>query len=594
MARPDPGEDTQLRFKNKPDDREIDSKQPNLSNPEVSILIKVLKNVFGSVRLCLVVTVIGVAAVLFLITQGLQPSDDAYITFRHARNFADHLRPAWNLEGLPVLGSTTPVYMFILGSLAWMFGASHIESIALYFNAFLLFTIVVFTYLVVMELLDRPLPAILAATLVGFNSVNIFVFSLGFEAPLLVAVLLVSLYSAHKGRDAVALVLTSLAPLVRPEGILITPLVWGHILFGRRFRWRLVAVYLAIPFAWTAFAFHYYNSPIPHSIQAMKKFPAIYRPYKAEEVELTARLADLHAYTTSTWTTKAEPILFIGSLETNRSRSLAQQAVKWIALLGLPTFIFAFLFQRDGRMIYLLYPPLFIVLYAWIGRANFWYLPSFVTFSILLLFSGCAYTLSWLAGRTGLSRWKADDLAIFLVFLLFLTTNNYAMNEGENADPEKAPFYAEDPRGKRWQKWERERFEGYREAAKYLNAAKETHGDALISEVGVFGYFYEGPVFDAVGICSHEASRFYPPPYWDIYDENGHYRTLANNFVPTNMVMTIKPKYVVNSLVYVANLVQPKSYFSEEYTLINSLGEAWGHPILIFERSTCAKPAESH
>ena len=35
--------------------------------------------------------------------------DDAYITFRHAKNLVEAGRPAWNLTGDPVLGSTSPV-----------------------------------------------------------------------------------------------------------------------------------------------------------------------------------------------------------------------------------------------------------------------------------------------------------------------------------------------------------------------------------------------------------------------------------------------------------------------------------------------------
>jgi hypothetical protein len=58
-----------------------------------------------------------VAAGAFLLAQGLQPCDDAYITFRHARNLVRHLRPVWNLEGPPVLGSTSPAFVFLLGGL---------------------------------------------------------------------------------------------------------------------------------------------------------------------------------------------------------------------------------------------------------------------------------------------------------------------------------------------------------------------------------------------------------------------------------------------------------------------------------------------
>lgn len=83
-------------------------------------------------------------------------------------------------------------------------------------------------------------------------------------------------------------------------------------------------------------------------------------------------------------------------------------------------------------------------------------------------------------------------------------------------------------------------------------------GVALTSEVGVFGYFYSGDVIDTVGLCSPESLAFFPPPDWDIHDDDGHPYTLGNTLTPTNMVTTLRPDFVVNSEFYIANSSSPR------------------------------------
>jgi len=548
---------------------------------------RALENAFGSRRWFLAVCSLGVLAAGWILWQGLQPCDDAYITFRHARNLANHFTPAWNVTGDPVMGSTTPAFVFLLGVPAMLLGAGSIETIALLVNAALHGLVVVLVFLVVRDLLARPWVAFAAAGLVAVNSVNVFIFSLGFENALLTATLLGCLYAARRGRPGIALVLASVAPLVRPEGLIATPLVWGHVLLAKQLRPRLIAAYLAMPLAWVVLATAYYGSPVPQPILAKKKFPAVYRPYRNEEVSLVSSLPGLPARAVSLWSRKAKPLLVAAALDAGPS-SLRQTATLWIALAGLPLLVIGLVRRRDGRLLYLLYPPLFLLLYAWVGRTEVWYWPSFVTFSVLVLFSGCAHTVLRAVEKTRLSRFRLGGVAVAGLFLLFLAANDYCRNRGENADPAKAALYAGDPRGRSWQAWERERFESYGEAARYLNdeAGAAPAGAALTSEVGVFGYYYRGPVIDSVGLCSPEALDFYPPPAWDIFADVAKRKpwTQANNFVPTAMVTRLEPRYVVNSLVYIANLLRRGSPVLNTYRPVHKVGRVWGNPVYILER----------
>ena len=59
---------------------------------------RTIETFFGSTRWFFFIAAVGVVAGAYLVWIGPQPCDDAYITFRHAKNLAAHLAPSWNLE----------------------------------------------------------------------------------------------------------------------------------------------------------------------------------------------------------------------------------------------------------------------------------------------------------------------------------------------------------------------------------------------------------------------------------------------------------------------------------------------------------------
>jgi len=530
---------------------------------------------------------LGAGSAVFLFSQGLQPSDDAYITFRHARNLALHGWPAWNLTGTPVLGSTSPAWLLVLGLLGAVIGPEQIEPIALAANACLSAGIVVLAFLIALDLIGRPWPALLAAALVGFNSVDVYVFSLGFEAALLVAVVLGCLYALRRDRALVALLLASLAPLVRPEGLLLTPIVVGVLLRRGRLTRRGIAAFALLPLAWLIASSVFYGSPVPHSIVAKQNFPRVYRPYADRSVDLVDRLPAIPAATARMWEQRAQPVLFQGRLSPG-SWSLRDRAHWWLALLGLVALAPALLRAGD-RYVYALYPIGFLLLHGWLGTLAIWYLPSFVSLATLLLYAGAACLVERAGGRVGLGPVARGTLMLGAC-ALFAAANQYTWRGG-GAETNRGLLAARDPRGATWEAWERERHAGYRAAALELNE-RGTGATALISEVGVFGYFYDGPVLDAVGLCSPEALSFYPPPRADLFDDEGQPFTTANNIVPTRMVEELAPGYVVNSLTYLEHLVRPGTSFSRDYDKIADVGRAWDRPIAVYGRRSSADAPE--
>jgi hypothetical protein len=546
---------------------------------------------FGSKLLLGLVVAIALACALLLASQKLQPSDDAYITFRHVRNLLEHGRPAWNLSGNPVLGTTSPAFGLALALFCKATCVEQVHHAALLFNAFLHFLIVVVAYLVAKDLIGRAFPAIFMALLAGLNSPSLYIFSQGFESALLVVTLLAALYSLRRGHDRISLVLTSLAPLVRPEGVLLWPIVWGYVLAKKRFKKGHLLTFLVIPAVWLAVSIPYYGSPIPHAVLAKKKFPLIYQPYAGPEVNLLERLPGVFAGTARLWDEPAGPLLLDGT-STYQTDSAINRCRKWIILAGLPLGLLALPKRKDARLLYWVYPFAFLLLYGWLGHTKPWYFPSFILFSLLLLFGGWVCGVDWICHTLGQRKAIRAPRPVLLHALscmlcaVFLTANSYTVNRGQFRFREKSAVFPSNPWNQMWDLWEKQRFYAYREAAEYLNEITGESGVAMISEVGVFGYFYAGDVIDTVGLCSPEALPFYPPPPWDIRDSSGNDYTKANNFTPTQMVMTLKPDFVVNSRFYVANLLRPDSPFLEAYDEIARLRRVWGEPILVFGRKS--------
>jgi len=537
---------------------------------------------------------LGLLCGVLLLAQGLQPSDDAYITFRHARHLALHGWPAWNLTGPPVLGSTSPAWMFWLGGLGALFGGGRIETLALASNAGLTSAIVVLSFLVAYDLLEDAFSALVAAALVGVNSVCVYVYSLGFEAAGVSAVVLACLLALRRDRRRTAVFLASLAPLVRPEGVLLTPIVWGVLLLRGHASVRLVAWFAALPLVWAVAASAFYGSPVPHSITAKQNFPRVYRPYTGENVSLIDRLPTVPAATLRVWQRRLEPALFQGRLQ-SRESSARDRLQAWLAYLGLLGLIPRL--RRGERFAYALYPLGFVVLHGWLGALTIWYLPSFVGLATLLGFAGATRLLQLGSERLGLQRMPRRAVVrtgVVTLFALFATSNQYGVRA--DGDASDGRWFARDARGPRWEQWERERFDGYRAAALALNAreadnAAKAGASALISEVGVFGFFYDGAVIDAVGICSPEALGFYPPPRSDLFDAAGAPYTTANNIVPSRMITELEPAYVVGSLTYLEHLIRPGTLFLKTYTRLRDVGRAWDRPIALYGRTPEDAPA---
>jgi len=179
---------------------------------------------------------------------------------------------------------------------------------------------------------------------------------------------------------------------------------------------------------------------------------------------------------------------------------------------------------------------------------------------------------------------SSGGTALLAVAAILCSASRYRINTGQIDYAGRAAVLPQHPWGPLWNLWETQRFQEYRAAAEYLNNASRPDQVALISEVGVFGYYFKGEVLDSVGLCSPEALAFYPPPESDTRDTEGNSLAKADTIVPTLLVKELAPDFVVDSRVYVANLLQPGSWFLQEYTELAWFGTVWGEPLVIYKR----------
>ena len=209
------------------------------------------------------------ATVLFTRLAGLYSMnlyDDAFITFRHAINFAHGHGLVFN-EGSAVLGTTSPLFALILAGAAYLGVAPPFAAAAIGITADLVAAMLGFTIL--MRDLGRS-AGVAFALCFALDPHIIRVGVGGMEAGLFFLVTLIWAQFVTAGKKGPALVLSSLAVFIRPEGALLVlfslVLSWYKQKSRRILMWTIAAAAIgAIGIGWIWCA---YGAVLPQSIAA--------------------------------------------------------------------------------------------------------------------------------------------------------------------------------------------------------------------------------------------------------------------------------------------------------------------------------------
>src|SRR5437879_1814998 len=168
----------------------------------------------------------AVVALLARVLTGPHPIDDAYITFRYARNFAEGLGLVYN-PGEWVLGTTAPLWAVALGG-GYKLGFTDLPWLATSLSALCDAASAVLLVKFGLRMGWRPLGAALVGLAWALNPMSIAFATGGMETSVFVLLSLVVLgLAAHGTYLPLIAGLAGVAVFVRPEGGLLAAVVVG-------------------------------------------------------------------------------------------------------------------------------------------------------------------------------------------------------------------------------------------------------------------------------------------------------------------------------------------------------------------------------
>lgn len=196
---------------------------------------------------------------------GIHTIDDAYITFRYARNIANGEGFCYNPPDR-VLGTSTPLFTLVLvPAAAWGLSlerASFVMAIAAD-----LVTIGATAALLAQA--GFPVAGLVTAAMLAVSPAFIQFSMSGVETSLYVALIMATLWAFARDRRILCGIGLGLVAFCRPDGVLLSAVLGAIALVrGPRTAVMMLAPAAVIVVPWIAFATWYFGSPLPVSVVA--------------------------------------------------------------------------------------------------------------------------------------------------------------------------------------------------------------------------------------------------------------------------------------------------------------------------------------
>lgn len=204
-------------------------------------------------------------AFLVTVSVGDKSYDDAFITFRYAKNVASGEGFVYN-PGEKFLGTTTPLFTMALSLCGLMFPGATIPQVGLWLCGGALFFCGMFLYLLGRD--DGiPVAGSVAASYTVTHPLVLDIW--GGEALLFLALVVAGFFFCFREQLVLSGVALGLAALTRGEGVLAVAVLCGHFLVvHKRFPWRAVVAWAAMVVPWILFSVFYFGSPLPATLPA--------------------------------------------------------------------------------------------------------------------------------------------------------------------------------------------------------------------------------------------------------------------------------------------------------------------------------------
>jgi hypothetical protein len=476
--------------------------------------------------------------------------DDAYITYRYAANLAAGQGLVYN-PGERVLGTTSPAYALLLGSMAFFAGAGALPTISLALNAAMDGLLVVLLFFLVSRMTGGGLAGgaagLTAALLYAVDAKSVDFSTGGMESPVFVACVLVTVWLSGKRRYREAAWVAALSVAVRPDGGLLLAVTLGVAwLWGRRFPWRPLLESAALVAAMAGIAWFYYGDPLPASVRA-----------KAGGVYL---LPDDHAlrYLCRHVAGMAWPRIPAGRILPGLPGAAREYATLLASsLLPLGLMLAGW---RSGRRILgpaadllAAYAGLFFITFALANPFMMgWYYVPLETAYIALLALGAAGFGSLVARHGGFLHLAPDHrraIGVGFILALLLIPQLQRYQWLPTAGRGVATLFSE---------WEKIREQDYLQVAGDLD--RLTGGEARVAgpEIGALGFAYSGAILDTVGLVSPVARPYYP------LDRS---MVAGNSGVPPDLIAAEQPDLVVLLEIFGRRGLLVDSRFQRDYRL---------------------------
>jgi hypothetical protein len=200
---------------------------------------------------------------ILLVYGGFQ-EDDAFITFRYARNLAEGHGFVYNLGEQHHLGTSAPLFTLVLALLGTP-SPQHIPQIGFIVSALGLLAC---AYAMQAFWRDtRPDIGLIAALFVLVNPLTYY--SLGMEMPVQAALVLWGFVLCKRGKSMGAAILLALAVLVRPDAVVALPVALGYVAWKKHaVPYKEAALILAIFCPFAVASYLYFGTFIPATAAA--------------------------------------------------------------------------------------------------------------------------------------------------------------------------------------------------------------------------------------------------------------------------------------------------------------------------------------
>ena len=468
--------------------------------------------------------------------------DDAYITFRYARNFAEGLGLVYN-PGEWVLGTTAPVWAILLGS-GYKLGLTDLPWLATALAAVCDAASAALLVQFGLRMGWRPLGAAFLGLAWALNPMSIAFATGGMETSLFVVLSLVTIgLAAKRSNLPLIALLAGVATLVRPEGVLLVAVVVGWTWLSRRPQIWMTMLAGATPIALGGLViFLRYGSPLPHSVAAKQVAYQPTWPFEnAAALLLQAGLPGWSTYLLGQLPAAAG--LVLAGLGLIALIELIRRAVPWLRQQSLPWLPFA------G------FAALYVGFYVVVGlrgvRLFPWYLVPIEPFYLLGAAAGLA--------RLSALRWSWLAAVLVLWQAPAIDWHQPLLPVGENLAREQLMLDV-----------------GY-------GLAQSLPSTAVIAapEIGALGYASNLHILDTVGLVSPASLPYYPLPREQV---------MTDNAIPPRLIVDQQPDVVVTLDAFAQRSLLPDAAFQRDYRLERSYpASVWqSEHLLMFRRATAA------